>query len=74
LRRRFRNYLTREVRNPKRYRMGDFLNRYSGYVWFYFFRLQAGLDIVEDQLMKAYTPPLNMTYKGEIGKMVRAFA
>lgn len=74
LRRRFRDYLGKERRKTGRPRIYYFLNKYGGYVCFYYtLVVNTLLDNVEDGLMNAYMPPLNEKYKGEIHMVRRAF-
>lgn len=74
LRRRFREYLSKERKESGRPKLFRFLNIYPDQVWFCFTSVDAALlDNVENGLKNAYIPPLNDAYSGELSKVVGAF-
>lgn len=74
LRERFTDYLTGERDPEGRPRVAYFLRKYSHYVWFCFTEVPlSDIDRVEEKLISAYIPPLNRTYVGELGRIMRAF-
>jgi excinuclease UvrABC nuclease subunit len=74
LRRRFREYLSRESLDIGRPRIFYFLKRYKGYIFFcYTVVTDDILPDMEKKLVDAYVPPLNQQYRGEIGRAMGAF-
>lgn len=74
LRTRFREYLGKERRPSGRPRIFKFLQKYDNYICFCFTEVdEALLEAIEDGLMDAYLPPLNVRYKGTMSKIMGAF-
>lgn len=75
LRRRFRDYLTREKRETGRPKIFRLLNKYARYIWFCFASVPGEeLEGVEAGLLMAYLPPSNDRFPAEVTRVVRAFS
>lgn len=74
LRVRFNQYL-RDKRdtNTRRYHIRDLLNRWDGYIWFCFAKIDnfALISAVEQQLLSAYLPPFNRDFRGNVRPAIR---
>ena len=72
LRRRFREYLTKERKPDGRPKIFVFLNMYPCNVWFCSTLVQrSSLDSVETGLRDAYLPPLNDVFAGKLSQIVK---
>ena len=72
---RYQQYL-REQRagdESKRPHVTDMLDKWNGFLWFYFARIEQADQIgnVENTLLAAYLPPSNKTFPGKVGRALK---
>ena len=74
-RKRYAEYLDRELQRFGRTLIGRMLEKWCGHLWFHYASIEDKnlIDPIEEALLNACIPPYNQKFTGKVGSAIMAF-